>query len=269
MTIDIELLLAWHPLFFLGWKRGVEDFHGGDVLTAIGGSRRDMHPLLTVQHSGDKLAHEKGSRKVAVYHKADVFLLAAHKPTTDVVAGIAEVDVHIVAHLPCNLKGMLDQKLAELLPLVFGCNAKRPEGKDLLAVSAITLKPRLGVHDVADDLAVHLKHKCKLGYEIGVTTHHVNVIVLVRTGLIGGAYSVDKAYSLSRGYGWWADEQPSDEIKRYVERQIKEKDFDVILSHTCPFKYEPIETFLPCIDQITVADSTERWLDMARRVTLG
>ena len=79
--------------------------------------------------------------------------------------------------------------------------------------------------------------------------------------VIGGAYSVDKFYRLSRGYGWWEDEQPSEEIKQYVEKQIKEKDFDVILSHTCPFKYEPIETFLPEIDQSTVDTSTEEWLD--------
>ena len=31
--------------------------------------------------------------------------------------------------------------------------------------------------------------------------------------VIGGAYSVDKFYRLSRGYGWWEDEQPSDEIR--------------------------------------------------------
>ncbi len=85
--------------------------------------------------------------------------------------------------------------------------------------------------------------------------------------VIGGAYSVDKAYRLSRGYGWWADEQPSDKIKHYVEQQIKEKDFDVILSHTCPFKYEPIETFLPGIDQSTVDDSTECWLDTIEEST--
>ena len=78
---------------------------------------------------------------------------------------------------------------------------------------------------------------------------------------IGGAYSVDKHYRLLRGYGWWADEQPSEEIKQYVEQQIKEKPSDVILSHTCPFKYEPTEMFLPGIDQSTVDDSTERWLD--------
>ena len=75
--------------------------------------------------------------------------------------------------------------------------------------------------------------------------------------VIGGAYSVDKFYRLNRGYGWWEDEQPSEEIKRYVEQQIKEKEFDVILSHTCPLKYEPIETFLPGIDQSTVDTSTE------------
>lgn len=79
--------------------------------------------------------------------------------------------------------------------------------------------------------------------------------------VIGGAYSVDKFYRITRGYGWWADEQPSKEIKEYVEQQIREKDFDIILSHTCPFKYEPREMFLTVIDQSTVDTSTERWLD--------
>ena len=79
--------------------------------------------------------------------------------------------------------------------------------------------------------------------------------------VIGGAYSVDKYYRLMRGYGWWEDEQPSAEIKAFVEKQIAEKHFDVVLSHTCPFKYEPTEAFLPMIDQSSVDDSTERWLD--------
>lgn len=83
----------------------------------------------------------------------------------------------------------------------------------------------------------------------------------IRYLVIGGAYSVDKYYRLMRGFGWWEDEQPSDEIKAYVEKQIAEKDFDIILSHTCPFKYEPTEVFLPMIDQSTVDASTEHWLD--------
>lgn len=79
--------------------------------------------------------------------------------------------------------------------------------------------------------------------------------------VIGGAYSVDKPYRLARGYVWWEDEQPSDEIKAYVEKQMTEKHFDIVLSHTCPFKYEPREMFLPMIDQETVDTTTERWLD--------
>ena len=79
--------------------------------------------------------------------------------------------------------------------------------------------------------------------------------------VIGGAYSVDKFYRLSHDCGWWEDEQPSEKIKQYVEQQIKEKEFDVILSHTCPFQYEPIETFLPGIAQSNVDTSTEEWLD--------
>ena len=79
--------------------------------------------------------------------------------------------------------------------------------------------------------------------------------------VIGGAYSVDKFYRITRGHGWWSDEQPSPDIKEYVEKQIKDKSFDVILSHTCPFKYEPQEMFIPGIDQSTVDTSTELWLD--------
>ena len=79
---------------------------------------------------------------------------------------------------------------------------------------------------------------------------------------IGGAYSVDKSYRIARNYGWGADEQPNEEIKRYVESQIdRVKRVDYVLSHTCPFKYEHREAFLNFIDQSTVDDSTEQWLD--------
>jgi 3-oxoacid CoA-transferase subunit A len=83
----------------------------------------------------------------------------------------------------------------------------------------------------------------------------------LRCIVIGGAYSVDKPMRLSRGYGWWEDEQPSDEIKTYVEEQLRTNPIDVVLSHTCPFKYEPVEMFLSGVDQSGVDDSTERWLD--------
>lgn len=80
---------------------------------------------------------------------------------------------------------------------------------------------------------------------------------------IGGAYSVDKFYRLIRHIAWYDNEQPSPEIKAYVESQL-EKDgwqVDYVLSHTVPLKYEPVEVFLPMIDQSEVDKSTEIWLD--------
>lgn len=81
--------------------------------------------------------------------------------------------------------------------------------------------------------------------------------------VIGGAYSVDKYIRLARGWNWFENEQPSDEIKAYVEQRLDGcgRRIDVILSHTCPEKYEPIEAFMQGLDQRTVDTSTERWLD--------
>lgn len=47
----------------------------------------------------------------------------------------------------------------------------------------------------------------------------------------------------------------------HVEQQLKENEIDIVLSHTCPYKYEPIEVFLAGVDQRTVDASTEKWLD--------
>ena len=80
---------------------------------------------------------------------------------------------------------------------------------------------------------------------------------------IGGAYSVDKEYRLRMGYRWFPDEQPSDAIKEYVGQQLNRVGWkvDVVLSHTCPRKYEPVEHFMPGIDQSKVDKSTENWLN--------
>ncbi len=78
---------------------------------------------------------------------------------------------------------------------------------------------------------------------------------------IGGAYSIDKLYRISNRIGWWPDEQPSVEIKEYTERQLAAHRIDYVLSHTCPFRYEPKERMLPGFDRSRIDDSTERWLD--------
>ena len=64
-----------------------------------------------------------------------------------------------------------------------------------------------------------------------------------QTVVMGEAYSIDKAIRIAYGWGWWEDEQPSDEIKKYVEQQLEKSGWqvDVVLSHTTPLKYEPVE----------------------------
>ena len=58
-------------------------------------------------------------------------------------------------------------------------------------------------------------------------------------------------------------EQPSEEIKDRVRKTLIENDnkVDVILSHTCPYKYIPTETFMYGIDQSKVDNSTEYFLN--------
>lgn len=80
--------------------------------------------------------------------------------------------------------------------------------------------------------------------------------------VIGGAYSVDKFYRLKKGYLWFDDEQPSDEIKRFTEENLSAHKWkvDYVFSHTCPISYEPREVFLNNLEQKTVDKTTEIWL---------
>ena len=81
--------------------------------------------------------------------------------------------------------------------------------------------------------------------------------------VIGGAYSVDKHYRLAHGWHWWPDEQPDEEIKAAVEARLAALhwNIDIVLSHTCPRKYEPTEVFLSGLAQSSVDKNTEDWLD--------
>ena len=191
-----------------------------------------------------------------IYYTGDI-----HGDPTDVVAfaeyyNLTSADVIVIlgdvgANYYANNKDLLCKtELAELNPTVFcihGNHERRPSTLD-----SYKLKEwNGGMVWYEDDFPTLLFAKDGEIFNLEGLRHIV----------IGGAYSVDKYYRLTRGYGWWPDEQPSDEIKTYVEQQIAEKPFDIVLSHTCPFKYEPRETFLPFIDQSSVDDSTERWLD--------
>ena len=84
---------------------------------------------------------------------------------------------------------------------------------------------------------------------------------------LGGAYSVDKWYRLLRHWAWFEDEQPSDEIKARVKAKLDAIGWkvDAVFSHTCPYEYIPVEAFLPGIDQSSVDNSTEEWLEEIRK----
>ena len=79
--------------------------------------------------------------------------------------------------------------------------------------------------------------------------------------VIGGAYSVDKEYRLMYGYKWFKDEQLTKEEMDTIYNKLKGKHYDVVLTHTCPYKYEPVEVFLSGIDQSKVDKSIELFLN--------
>lgn len=86
-----------------------------------------------------------------------------------------------------------------------------------------------------------------------------------KTIVIGGAYSPDWLWRLQNGEPYWRDEQPSDEIKAYVEKRLEESGWkvDIVLTHTIPKGFIdriPKRAFLQGIDQDSIDQSTEEWL---------
>jgi 3-oxoacid CoA-transferase subunit A len=82
--------------------------------------------------------------------------------------------------------------------------------------------------------------------------------------VIGGAYRVDKPRKIANGERGWSEEQISAVIRRRVAKRLTAADWkvDVVLSHTCPLKYEPRETFAQGVNRRGADKSTESWLDI-------
>ena len=89
----------------------------------------------------------------------------------------------------------------------------------------------------------------------------------VKCFVLSGAYSADKYYRLEMqalghsGYRWFADEQMSLWEMKEAAEMVQDYKPDIILSHTCPYKYIPRDMFMPIVDQSTVDDTMEHWLD--------
>jgi DNA repair exonuclease SbcCD nuclease subunit len=79
--------------------------------------------------------------------------------------------------------------------------------------------------------------------------------------VIGGAYSVDKNYRIMYDYKWFKDEQLTTKEMNDILAKVKGKHFDIVLTHTCPYKYEPREVFMNGIDQSKLDKSMEHFLD--------
>ena len=83
---------------------------------------------------------------------------------------------------------------------------------------------------------------------------------------INGAYSVDKYVRLMQGWKWFESEELTDEEMAAALEKLKTRAESgegeyAILSHTCPRRYEPIDIFLPGIDQSRVSKRMEDFLD--------
>lgn len=83
----------------------------------------------------------------------------------------------------------------------------------------------------------------------------------MHTLVIGGAYSVDKYYRIAQGFKWFENEQLTDFEMDSCYRNTKDRHFDLVLAHTCPKSWQPTDLFLGVVDQSTVDDTMEKWLD--------
>ena len=143
--------------------------------------------------------------------------------------------------------------------------------KEYLNSLSIKLFCIQGNHEERPENILSYKEKEMFGGKVFVEEKYPNLIFAKNGELynidnkkvlvIGGAYSVDKEYRLLYGHNWFKDEQLSDEEQNYILNKYKGKKVDIILSHTCPLKYEPTEVFMQGIDQTKVDKTTEIFLD--------
>ena len=181
----------------------------------------------------------------------DVFLFCKENETTrdDIMIVLGDAGINYFL----NLRDLiLKRKLSELpitLFCVHGNHEERPENID----TYITKEFNNGIVYYEEEFPNILFGKDGEIYNFNGNS----------TLVIGGAYSVDKEFRVMYGLNWYPSEQPNEEIKNRVRKKLKENnnEVDIILSHTCPYKYIPREMFVDGIDNDKVDHSTEFFLD--------
>lgn len=92
--------------------------------------------------------------------------------------------------------------------------------------------------------------------------------------VVGGAYSVDKLLRIKRGWPWFEDEMPDEEIKKRTEQSLEacSRTLDYVFSHTTPYKLIPrdsINNQMQTESWWSTDNSTEWWLqDIYDSITL-
>lgn len=68
---------------------------------------------------------------------------------------------------------------------------------------------------------------------------------------------------------WWNNEQPNEKSKEKCLKELENKNWniDIILTHTCPLKFEPTEMFLNGVNQDLVDKTTEEFLNQIEEKT--
>jgi len=147
------------------------------------------------------------------------------------------------------------------------------EFKKSLSRQKVTFFCIHGNHEQRPETISTYKEKIVFGAPVYVEEDYPNILFAkdgeiydldgYQTLVIGGAYSIDKYARIKRGKPWWKDEQPSDKLKiKLLNRLIAEKpQIDIVLTHTCPYKYIPLEGLIDGIDQTTIDQRTEQFLD--------
>ena len=130
------------------------------------------------------------------------------------------------------------------------------------------------IYDEAVGGEVYIQHKypnIKYFKDYGIYT-----IGEYKVAVIGGAYSVDKYYRILRAglteetndpkrSGWFADEQLSAEERAAADKLFAANpNVDIVMSHTCPYSWQPTDLFLSMVDQSKVDNSMELWLDTVK-----
>ena len=158
-----------------------------------------------------------------------------------------------------------------------GINFSGPERdrqkKDRLAELPITVFALQGNHDMRPERVGTYREMLRYGGTVFAEDRYPNILFAKdgeiydiggrKTVVIGGAYSVDKYFRLKHGWPWFEDEQPSAEIRARAEARLAQEGWsvDMVLTHTCPLRYLPVEVFRPGFDQSKIDKSTEDWLD--------